>query len=304
MKTAKLISLRIGLVTFLCVSLIINSSLLHSSTVTAANTTIDLKAETQYRSEAGRYDSAVNAINGIASMTLDTPDQLKRALDILDRERPNLKLHRSMFIVMAISDATFSNGIKKKAPDKKAAEALVKELSANPRSVLKFEGAESLKTRMQRRVQADAAIMARAAERLKEGADRITKTRVKAGPSLETRGDINIVRAGFTTVNQPIEIRDYAGSPVQVEIAIFTIVVALFAATVIIGFAALFGEVIGRLFRIDNEEALAQCQQEVDDRYSACVTRADREPFPINIAKRAICGIGWLSQHKDCLLEF
>ncbi len=304
MKTANLMSLRIGLVTFLCVSLIINSSLLHSSTVTAANTTIDLKAETQYRSEAGRYDSAVKAINGIASMTLDTSDQLKRALDILDRERSNLKLHRSMLIVMAISDATFSSGIKKKAPDKKAAEALVKELSANPRSVLKFEGAESLKTRMQRRVQADATIMARAAERLKEASERITKTSASTWPSSETNSAIAMVRASFRMSNQPLETGNSPESSAQVEVALFTIVVALFAATVIIAFAALFGEVVGRIFRVDNEEALAECQRETDERYSACVTRADREPFPINIAKRAICGIGWLSSHKDCLLYY
>jgi hypothetical protein len=304
MKTARLVSLRIGIVAFVCVSLILNSSLLRLSSVTAASTSIDLKTETQYRSEAGRYDNAVNAINGIASMTLNTPDQLKHALDILDRERTNLELHRSMLIVMAISDATFSRGIRKRAPDKKAAEALVKDLSANPRAVFKFEGAESLKARMQRRVQADAAVMTRAAERLKEAADRITKTRVNASPGLETRDDFSIVRAGFNSKNQLIDARESSESPVQVEVAIFTIVVALFAATVIIGFAALFGEVVGRFFRVDNEEELAKCQKETDESYSACVARADREPFPINIAKRAICGIGWLSRHKDCLLNY
>ena len=178
-------------------------------------------------------------------MKLDTPDQLKQSLDILDRERPNLKLHRSKLIVMAISDATFSSAVKKRMPDKQSAEALLKELDADPKAVLKLGGAESLKTRMQRSLTADAAILGRAAERLKEAAERIINARQgSTSPGLGTTHEFKLVRVGsaqdFNPLPHPTTRRFFP----QVEIAILTIYGALVAATVIIGFSVLTAEVI------------------------------------------------------------
>lgn len=305
-KITNSVALRTAIAAAVCISFIIYTPLLLSSSAAAARTGIDLKTESQYRSEAGRYDSAISAISGIATMKLETPDDLKKALDILDRERPNLKLHRSRLIVMAVSDVTFAGAVKRKMADKQAAEALLKELNTNPKAVLKLGGAETLKTRMQSRLTADAAILGRAAERLKVAAERIIRaSQGSTLPGLGTTTEFKLVRASFSTGNQPITTPNYPGSLTQVEIAILTIYGALVAATVIIGFTVLTAEVIKRLVTVEDEAALAQCQSEADDRYSACVARADRDhPFPFNIAYRAICGVTWLSTHKDCLLEF
>ncbi|HLF83670.1 MAG TPA: hypothetical protein VI837_05790, partial [Blastocatellia bacterium] len=109
----------------------------------------------------------MRAIAGISTMKLETTEDVKRAIAILDRERPNLKLFFSKLVVMGLSDSTFSNAVKKKMPDKQAAESFLKGLQADHKAVLRLDGAESLATRLQRSAESDAAILRRAGERLK-----------------------------------------------------------------------------------------------------------------------------------------
>ena len=126
---------------------------------------MDLKSESQVRSEAARYESAIRAIGDIASMRLENPDEMKKALAILDREGPNLKFQRSKLIVLGLGDSTFAASVKKAAPDKAAAETLIKEVNADPQAVLKLNGAQPLVTKLGQSTEADAATLRRVSER-------------------------------------------------------------------------------------------------------------------------------------------
>ena len=149
---------------------------LRISTAKAAYLANEIKSESQYRTEAGLYESALGAIAGIATLKLDTPNDLKQALAIFDRARPGLKFFSSKLVVIAISDSAFSGAVKKKASSKLAAEAFLEELKADPKVVSRLDGAATLTTRLQQTAQADAAILRRVAERLKDAAERIKNT--------------------------------------------------------------------------------------------------------------------------------
>lgn len=154
----------------LCLSFIVYTPSRVSSerVTTLPRPAFDLKAESQLRSEASRYDSAVRVIGGIATMKLATVGDLKKAIDIVNREHPNLRLRFSKLIVLAISDPTFSSAVKARtAAGSQAAEAFLREIQADPKTILRLSGAESLKTRLQRTDEANAATLRRTADRFK-----------------------------------------------------------------------------------------------------------------------------------------
>src|SRR6185295_10442935 len=134
-----------------------------------------IKTADQYKTEAGRFNSALNAIKPIATMKLETGDDLKKAIAILDREREGLKLRLSKYVSMGLSDSTFASAIKKRATNQKTAEDLVNQIEADPKVVMNVEGASSLKTRIEQSGQADAATFRVVSDRLKEASERIRK---------------------------------------------------------------------------------------------------------------------------------
>jgi hypothetical protein len=302
-KIINLVTLRAGIATALYLSFLLYPPLRLSSAKAAATTRpgADLKSESQLKSEAARYDGAIRAISGVATMKLETGEDLKKAFAILDRERGNLKLHFSKLVVLAISDSTFSSAVKKKLPDERAAEAFAKELKADLNGVLKLEGAGSLKTRMERSVEADAAVLRRAGERLKAAGERLKKTAHKgAAPGVWATGEFRVIRAGFSAATQPIT----APSPVifgpLIVIAI-SYAVGLFFPSVFVGIS-----VIQNIFTEQGQDQVAACQERVDASLSRCVSEAEDLPsgFPFFIREGAVaaCYGTWLIQSGECLL--
>jgi hypothetical protein len=101
------------------------------------------------RSDAVRYEQAMRAIDGVASMPLENPEVLKQALAIIDQEWSNLKFQASKLIAFVVNDYTFTVSLKRACPDKSTAEALFGRLSANPRAVLyELNGAQVLNMRL------------------------------------------------------------------------------------------------------------------------------------------------------------
>jgi hypothetical protein len=168
-KNATQVTFRTGMIV-LCLSFIIYTPSRVSSerVTTLTRPAVDLKSESQLRSEGSRYDSAVRVIGGIATMKLATVGDLKKALDIVNREHPNLRFRFSKLIVLTISDPTFSSSVKARtAGGSQAAEAFLREIQADPKTILRLTGAEPLKTRLQRTDEADAAALRRTADRFK-----------------------------------------------------------------------------------------------------------------------------------------
>jgi hypothetical protein len=305
------VTLRAVVATALCVSFIMYLPLRVSSAGPAALVATDLKSESQFRTEASRYDGAIRAISGIATTTLETPDDLKKALDILNREHPNLKLHHSKLVVMALSDTTLVSAVKKKVPDKRAAETFVRELDADPRAVLKLNGAESLASRIQRSREADAAALRRAADKLKEAAEKIKNARNAGMPSqYEPADELKLIRAGLSAETQPAISHTATLMPPldPVSTVIVSILIAVFVVGVLYPLAFAITLQIVKLVTIEQPDEFAECQQRRDDRLSVCLREANNLPAGLPFFQRetatALCYAERLQGEVTCLLTY
>ncbi len=270
------------------------------SAAEALRASIDVKTESQYRTEASLCESAIRAIAGVATMKLATPDDLKQALAILDRARPNLKLYSSKLILMALTDSTFTNALRKRGQDRQAAEAFLKEVNTNHSLILKLDGVESLKTRMQQVAHTDAATLQKTADALKEAVQRLRKpAQARVGRDFKTADEFTFGLARWTAEPAGSAIR--AQDPISIG---FLILASVILAAGVTFFAALFGVAIGKLIDTQDKDALADCQRDADRDYNDCVTHANQQFFPINVLEVAACYASWLGRQKDCLLEF
>ena len=285
--------------TVLCLGFLIYLPLRVSSAETAAaGAVVDLKTESQFRSEATTYDGAILAIGGIASMKLETPDDLKKALAILERERQKLKLHRSKLISIGIGDATLAGAVKKIAPDRQSAEALVKRLQADPKAVLKLDGAESVTTRIRRRAEADAATLRRVAARLKEAAEKIKANQTGWEPG-SGAGEFRVLRAGFNAAEAevtnpaPHPFATYMQDPLTIVFVSVVLAVYVFVAA----------KIIINLTVEEERDQVAECLAATDANLTACVATARLQPFPINLAAELLCYEVYLLRVAECYLS-
>jgi hypothetical protein len=295
------ISIKAVIATVLCVTFVIYPALRISS-ARAAYASVDLKSEAEVRSEATRYDGAMRAIAGVASMKLEKPDEMKRALATLDSKGSDLKFHRSKLIVLGLSDTSFTGAVKKASPNKEAAEALIKETTANPKAVLELNGAQSLVTRLQQSAQTEAATLRRVSERLKEAAAKIkqsSKTRVT--PDVR---EAKLISAVYRGVNESYE-PSLSVNPLQGEvIAVLLIVVAVIIFLEIASFAIKVFESFLTKVLESIERQTAECREAADTKRTKCVADAHNQVFPLNLVAEAECDSEWLAQSAACLLKF
>ena len=259
----------------------------------------ELKSESQYRAEAIGYDSALRAIAGIVTMKLETPDDLKKAHAIVVGARPNLKLFRSKFVVMSLGDPTFTDAVKKRSPNKKAAEDLVKEINADKRSVLKLNGAEALKTRIEQSIKADASTLRLASDRLKAAGEKLKKASQTSDAQEPFRDDSKVIQASFKTEEQPVP----AGPsiPPQDPFTIGIVIIATMAIAVVLFEVILFGVVL--VLEEDKTDSLDECLDDANARYETCEASARQQPFPLNIAQLVICDGFLLALQAACLVR-
>jgi hypothetical protein len=293
------VSVRAAIATALCLSFIIYPQLRVSSAKAAA---ADVKSESQLRSEASRYDAAIRAISGIATMKLDTPEDLKKAVVILDRERPNLRFHRSKFVVIGLSDSAFVSAARKKFPNKQAAETFAKQLAADTKLALTVEGAESLKTRIRQSINSDAATLRRAADRLKEAAAKFKRAQARMTPGTGTTDEFKVLKAGFSDAPRSIALPETpAIDPVSIVIIVAAVIV--YASIIYYGLKW-YGPSIGIGTEEDKDE-VADCQETADGRYSRCVSEASGLPsglpFFVREVAQAACYADWLTRQAACL---
>ncbi len=301
MKIAKHIPLKA------LIAVAVGSSLLFSLPLRASSATrpvaiADLKTESQLRTEASRYDTAMRAISGISSMKLDTGDDLKKALVILNRERPNLKFFRSKFVVIGLNDTNFVNAARKRVPDKVSAEAFAKELTADPKVAFTVSGANSLKTRLAQSIAADAATLRRAGEKLKEAAAKFKKPQAHHAPTPGMTNDASVVLGGFSRATSIIET---TSAPVldPASIAVIVTAIIVYASIAYLGLKW-FGPSFGIGTEADKDQ-VAECQQDTDDRHARCVSEARDLPsgFPLFLREAAEAGCygDWLLRQAACL---
>jgi len=299
MKTARLVSLRIGIVAFVCVSLLTYPPARISSM--ASMNAAEAKSESQIKSEAASYEKAVNAIAGIANMKLDTADGLRQANAIVDRERPNFKFFRSKLIAMAMGDTTFASGVKKVAANEKAAEAFLKSLLADRKLVLDVDGAKSLQTRIARTIELDATRLRQAGERLKVAAEAFKPT-TQPDEARDTRfgNGLTYIKVRSSDTNAFASLVD--PSPFFVDPLTVIAGIALAAAVIVaVAFAVTaIKNLYENTFTEAGRDQVAECQGEADDRLAACVTAANRQAFPFNLPLLAVCNAQWILSQAKC----
>jgi hypothetical protein len=272
---------------------------LRVSAAEAVRAAAELKSESQYRAEAIRYDSAVRAMAGIVTMKLETPDDLKKAHAIVANARPSLKLFRSKFVVMSLSDPTFTDAVKKRSPNKKAAEDLIKEINADQRAVLKLNGAEALKNRIEQSIKTDAGTLRLASERLKAAGETLKKAGQASGAQGPFRDDFKVIQASFKAEEQPIP----AGPsiPPQDPFTIGIVIIATIAIAVVLLEVILFGVVL--VLEEDRTDSLDECLDDANARYETCEASAREQPFPLNIAQLVICDGFLLALQAACMIR-
>ncbi len=279
MKIITLVTLRPWIAIALCLSIILYP-LIRSTTAASANSAADVKTESQLRAEASRYDGAIRAISEIGTMKLDTGGDLARAVTILDREAPNLKLHFSKYVALALSDSTFSAAVKRKLSNRATAETVLKQMSTDRKIVLTLDGAASVKSRIERSAASDAAVLRRAGERLQDAAERIKKAGPgSTAPRLGAARGFQSLRANFVETEQP-SLTPAAMMPVLVDpLTVFAVVyVALVVIAVVIYGAA----IVKNVSTEEGRDAIADCQDSADVDFTNCRAAANNLPsgFP------------------------
>jgi hypothetical protein len=297
--------IRAAISSALCLSFVVYPQLRLSSVQAASSSAADFKSETQLRTEASRYDSAIRAIGTVASIQFNTPEDLKKALVILDRERPNLRFHRSKFVVIGLSDTAFVTAARKQLPNKQIAEAFATRLATDSKLALTVEGAASLATRIQRSIESDAATLRRASERLKEAAARFKRAQARINTDSGSTDNFKILKAGFTYAPRDMELPETSALPTidPASIAVIVVAIIVYAAVIYVGV-----KWYGPRFGIGTEEdkdQVAECQDTTDGRYATCVSEASGLPsglpFFVREVAEAACYADWLARQAACL---
>lgn len=262
-----------------CVSLLVFPYRVGTSMV---GTPVTLKSESQFRTEASLYDGAIRAISGILTMKLETQDDLKAALGIVERQRPNLKLFRSKLVVIAFSNSTFSAAAKRKMPTKEAAITLLTSLNDRTK-VTTIAGFDEVKNQMKTRAETDAAVLRRASDRLKTAGERLKSA------EHHSRGAFFPTRASFSGSHESNLNPAAAQDPLTFILFLAVVSVAVIAVVA-------FGSGVANSVTDEGRDAVADCQDRADQNYSQCV--ASSIPFTGRIACAAIL----LAEQALCLV--
>ena len=207
----------------------------------------------------------------------------------------------AQLIAMAMGDSTFASGVKKVASNEKTAEAFLKSLLADRNVVLDVDGAKLLQTRIARTIELDATRLRQAGERLKAAAEAFKPT-TQPDDARNTRfgNDFTFIKVRSSEMNAFGPPAD--PSPLFVDP--LTIVAAIALAAAVIVAAAFAVTAIQNLYQNTFTEAgrdrVAECQGEADDRLAACVTAANRQPFPFNLPLLAVCNAQWILSQAKC----
>lgn len=261
-----------------CVSLLVFPYRVGTSMVEPA---ITLKTESQFRSEASLYDGAIRAISGILTMRLETQDDLKAALSIVERQRPNLKFFRSQLVVTALSNSTFSAAAKRKMPTKEAAITFLTSLN-DRNKVTTIAGFDQVKTQMKTRTETDAAVLRRASDRLKTAGERLKAAEHHS-------------RSAFFPSRVSLSGSNENSSPTAAQDPLTFILFLAVISVAVIAVAA-FGSGVANSVTDEGRDAVADCQDRADQNYSQCVAASTL------FTGRIACAATLLAEQALCLI--
>ncbi len=240
----------------------------------------ELKTPTQYRTEAALYERSIRSIATIATLRLDNSEALKQALDILERETPNLKHLPSFLVFSGINDSTFSTAVKRNTDTRSKAEILLKRLTEDPKTILEIDGARSLARRLSDRTSADAKMLRTVAERINTAVAQV---------------DLADPRIGLATVIR-IAVLELGNLSMSSLIASFHLIL-----TDRTGYSAITEEEFIRAAQQQAQEAidrLTSCPDKVKEEFQLCLSKATTRVQQTRCRTRA------LEAQAECPLSF
>lgn len=271
------------------------------------------KSVSQLRTEAGVYEAAIREISRISTMSLSTPEQLKTANAIVAKHRQNLRYANSKLLVLGLNDLTFTNSVKASIKDESAFESFLKEVNSDPNAVLKFTGAQTLKSRFASSIDADKSLLRKVAERLKQAASDIqSKYKQHHRPSINAIGPVDNAIETALAPNIQRAVAEIANlAVIATTIVAATLVCAgcvVLFSNYVVGQLAVVGSV-GVALRVfdlivseDSRNSLADCLNEIEALRETCHQQAAAQPFPLNLGAAAVCEADYLLRAADCLL--
>ncbi len=268
---------------------------------------LKLRSESQLRTEAGLYDTAIREINRVSTMRLDTVEDLKAANAILDKQFRNLKYNRSKLAVMGLNDSTFLGAVKERTRDSSSTNAFVNEFAQDPNSILKHRGATSLGDRIVRSVETDAALLRRVAELIKKASVDIkakivghhVANKMTASTDLNKDGSLSMRRVGNATTQKDKGLD--AVMLVGVVLLTFTVVGPILV-TISVG-ASLVGRLIENLGTEEGRDRLAQCNDAAHAKYANCLAESQKLCCGLSVPAGGLCLAELGLKLAECLIS-
>lgn len=301
-RIAKSLMPRLLIVLTLAATFIVNPGF-RTAAVLNSSAPIAAKTEAQFKDEAARYERALLAISKISSASLDTPEALQQALDVFKQQRTNIRFHRSKLVVKAISDPSFSAGVKRVANSVSAGEKLLKELNADRNAVLKIDGAKNLVSTLEEsfNFRTDAAHLQKAGEALKAASEKI---KASAGQkATHARNGFRITQVSFSMADNRVvkpNLEMLSLDPLTI-IGGLAIAAALIVATVFI--ATAIQNLYNNLFTEEGRDAVTECQIQADEHLSVCLTSAGRLDGLLKLGAEGLCFSQWAIDQGQCLIK-
>ncbi len=255
--------------------------------------TLNLRSESQLRTEAGLYDAAIREISRVATMKLETIEDLKTANAILRKHAPNLAFSRPKLVVTGLGDPTFVGALRERTRDSKATDSFALDVARDPNSILKLNGASSLADRTVRSVEADIALLRKVVERLKKTSDDMrSKTTPHHSVSRKVLGVSSIVESGSadTGNNTRSFTPDFPNNRVVILIAIAVVAIPPFAMALtgpatradgVLLSEALIIKINTNIGAEKGIDVVAECRDRAAENFSRCLEGQSVGPFVI-----------------------
>lgn len=260
-----------------------------------------LKSESQIRSEASLYDAAIREISRIETMKITTVDDLIPIKAILQRHLRNIKFSRSKLISLGLQETSFINAAKARTSDSKKAEEFARELATDDQSIYKLTGAQTLKDKIKRSAESDAAMLRRVADYVsrlsaqikeKPAHHALSSTVAKADPQREAV--VNVIAAVVVT-SVIVSVVIIACPPLALAIPYL---VATAAGTAIyVGLLALVANATENAGTEEGRNKAAECSARAERVFDNCVATTPMILLPK-------CLLNWTAETVKCnLLE-
>ncbi len=293
-----LIAIFLSFTFMLCPRLMITSA-------RSAQEQLKLRSQSELRTQAGLYDTAIREIGRVATMQLETIDDLKTANSIIRKHSHNLRYSRPKLVVMGLADSTFVAALKEKTRDTQSTNAFALELSRDENAILKLNGASALADRITRSVKADATLLRRVSERLKKVSDDV-KARIKPhhvvssevlSKSLEVE---NSSKSKGSSV-APMPERGFEAIVLVAVGAVMFPVLGVAIVGIALG-AVLVGKLITTIGTDEGRDRMAECQNNADAKHSSCVEAGKDLCCGLAVVNEAACTAVFLLESAACLL--